>query len=514
MSDSLPTRILLVEDDVDDVDVLRGYVRRLPGSYVVEVAYDAGEAVRKAQRPPGFHLALVDQNLPGISGHELISAMHEALPGLPLVMLTGQGDERLAVEVMKAGAYDYLRKHDLDPEGLGRVLRNVLERARLEAEVRSANALLREWAIRDGLTGLFNHRYFQELLHTEFARAQRYGQPLACLMLDLDRFKQINDSFGHPFGDDVLKRLAETLRGQAREVDIVARYGGEEFVAILPATDRAGALQFAERIRAAVEASPFEHQGRSVPATVSIGVATTRDAGAGDEARLVALADAALYEAKRGGRNRVVAHDPGRSTAPPAEPDPALQLGDQFLAGLAAVIQFAEDQSGDHQHDHSRRVAELATRLGERLELSSSELADLRIGALLHDVGRVAIAGRVWSKPGPLTDAEFAQVRRHTTLGAELVRRGDAQGPIRQIVLSHHERWDGAGYPHGLAGTQIPLLARIVTIADVYDALTNARAWREALSAEDAAAILEADAGSAYDPDLVEVFVEHVVRGR
>jgi len=255
-----PTRILLVEDNIDDVEVLRRFIRRVPGSYQVDIAYDADEAISKASQG-AYDLALVDHQLPGASGHELIGTMREAVPELPIVMLTGHGDEKLAVEVMKAGAYDYLRKHDLDPSILARVVRNVLERSRLENEVRQVNERLREWAIRDGLTGLYNHRHFQELLRTEMARARRYGQPLACLMLDLDHFKDVNDTYGHPFGDRVLKRLAATLTDVAREVDIIARYGGEEFVVVLPNTDREGARRLAERVRRWVSENTLWFEG-------------------------------------------------------------------------------------------------------------------------------------------------------------------------------------------------------------------------------------------------------------
>lgn len=510
--DDGPIRILLVEDNVDDVEVMRRFVRRVPGSYQVDIAYDAMEAISKA-REGDFDLALVDQQLPGVSGQELIGTLREALPELPLVMLTGHGDERLAVEVMKAGAYDYLRKHDLDPNTLARVLRNVLERARLEDEVREVNARLREWAIRDGLTGLYNHRHFQELLRTEMARARRYGQPLACLMLDIDHFKQVNDTYGHPLGDEVLKRLAATLTDVAREVDIIARYGGEEFVVIAPNTDREGARRLAERIRAAVGDRAVEFEGEPVCTTVSIGVATHHDPGVADERGLVKRADAALYHAKRNGRDQVcvAGGESLESLSTPTSPMPRLagisgELRQRFVDGVTAVLDLAEAHDDDHRH-HSARVAELAVQLGEALGLDDDTMHALRTGALLHDVGRVAVSDLVWLKPGPLDDLEREKVRMHTVLGAQMLERFDVGYAERTIVRHHHERWDGEGYPDGLAGAEIPYLARLVAVVDGFEALTTERSWRGAMSEAEALAVLEDAAGTVYDPELVRAFV-------
>ncbi len=510
--DDGPIRILLVEDNVDDVEVMRRFVRRVPGSYQVDIAYDAMEAISKA-REGDFDVALVDQQLPGVSGQELIGTLREALPELPLVMLTGHGDERLAVEVMKAGAYDYLRKHDLDANTLARVLRNVLERARLENEVRTVNARLREWAIRDGLTGLYNHRHFQELLRTEMARARRYGQPLGCLMLDIDHFKQVNDTYGHPLGDEVLKRLAATLTDVAREVDIIARYGGEEFVVILPNTDREGACRLAERIREAVAARTVEFEGEPVRTTVSIGVATHHDPGVSDERELIKRADNALYHAKRNGRDQVCVSG-GESLEgfdTPGTPTPRPtgvggEMRQRFVDGVTAVVGLAEARDDAHRH-HSARVAELAMRLGEALDLDADTLYALHAGALLHDVGRVAVSDLIWLKPGKLDDLEREKVRMHTVLGAQMLERFDIGEAERAIVRHHHERWDGDGYPDGLAGRAIPYLARLVAVVDGYEALTNERSWREAMSQDDAVAMLEDAAGTVYDPELVRAFV-------
>ncbi|MSP73873.1 MAG: diguanylate cyclase [Myxococcales bacterium] len=506
--------ILLVEDSNDDIEVMRRLIRRMPGSYRVEVAYSAAEAITRATTT-AFDLAIVDQHLPDDTGERLLARLHESVPELPVVMLTRQGDERLAVEVMKAGAYDYLRKEDLTAPLLHRTLCNAIERAQLKCEIERANARLREWAIRDGLTGLFNHRHFQELLLTEFARAKRYGQPLACLMVDIDHFKQANDTYGHPFGDQVLQRLAAILLAEARKVDVTARYGGEEFVLILPATDAAGAKVVAERICAQVAATPITHDGATIAVTLSIGVSTTEDERCGSERELVKLADAALYRAKRTGRNRVcMAREPKGQVAIEVAALAPQNTGIREFEGearrlaLHALMSLAErSDRNDGFGEHTSRCVELSLGVGRELLLDVSELECLRIGAALHDIGRCCASDGVWTQTSPVTPEQMARVRMHPIRGASMLACLPYLERERAIVRHHHERWDGQGYPDGLSGEHIPQGARIVAVCDAYDALSSNRAWRPAFDAGSVLAHLQVESGQAFDPAVVDALL-------
>lgn len=503
--------ILLVEDNEDDVEIIRRLVRRSGVDHRLEQAA-TGKAAIELARVQAFDIALVDQHLPDIRGEQLIGQLHGAAPELPVVMLTRQGDERLAVEVMKAGAYDYLRKDDLDPAVLRRTLNNVVDRARLKLEVQRANERLRDWAIRDGLTGLFNHRHFQELLRTEFARARRYGQPLACLMVDLDHFKGINDTYGHPFGDEVLKQVAQTLVAEARKVDVVARYGGEEFVLVLPSTDVTGARIVAERICERVARSPVTEDDVTVAITLSVGVATSLDPRCTSEATLVKLADAALYRAKRSGRNRVClatdAGGGGLSEAVSLTPVSTSirefegELRRLYVSTLSSLLRLAEHNDG--YGEHADRVAALSVRMGRLLALDSSDLEALRTGALLHDIGRLAETEPMLLKPAPLTADERSRLPRHCLHGVQALSGLPTCEREREIIRHHHENWDGTGYPDALAGERIPLLARIVAVCDAWDALTSPRPWRGAYSPPEAMRILDAERGRRYEPRMVE----------
>lgn len=508
-----PIQILLVEDNDDDVEILRRFIRRIGGEYEILVAQTGAEALTLLERNTP-DLALLDQHLPDVTGERLIAKVRAVQERLPIVMLTGQGDERLAVQVMKAGAYDYLRKDDLDRRTLGRVIHNVLERSRLEAEVRAAEIRFRDWAIRDGLTGLYNHRHFQELLSRDFATAKRYGSTLAALMLDLDHFKQVNDSHGHLAGDAVLREVAARLQAAARSVDVIARYGGEEFVLLLPSTDGDGALQLASRICSMVAVRPIETDGRQIRVTVSIGVATSVDPGADDARCLLELADKALYAAKRSGRNRVAragAHAPVSTLELPvvdAGSDVEFEARRRLVGALSAVVQLADTNSS---RKHANRAAQIAQAFGRFLRLDPAQQEVLRVGALLHDIGRVGVSDAIMAKGGELSEAERAVVREHPTKGAEVLRLTGLLDAEAKIALHHHERWDGEGYPGGLSGQHIPRLARIVTIVDAFEALTSRRPWRDRLTRGAALAALIADAGRIYDPELIETFRAFIV---
>lgn len=473
--------ILVVEDNVDDIMILRRHFSRLEGSYRVEIAYTAAEALTKIAAQP-FDIAFIDRHLPDARGEALISELANVAPDMPLVMLTGQGDERLAVEVMKAGAYDYLRKDDLSRSILSRTLRNVLERARLRARIDAAHAELAQLAIRDGLTGLFNRRHFGQLVETEFARARRYGQSLACLMLDIDRFKRFNDTRGHQCGDAVLRHVADILRGVARQVDVVARYGGEEFVVLLPNTDIEGALRVAERIRAGVAERPLRFGALDVGVTVSVGVATNAESGVETTEALVKLADDGLYAAKRAGRNRV-----GRAERldAPATPDAILRRRTSTLL-IAGLVDAHEAQVLFRPHQ-SQRTASLAARLATRLGCDLETYEAVILAARLGELGRLVLP-----VPAQADDA----TQRAIAASTEALLAESGLAPLVFSTLRHRfEHWDGSG-PMGLKGEAILEGGRLLALVD---------AWLRPIGPVGTPG-LRALAGARLDPALVEVF--------
>lgn len=298
-----PLRVLLVEDDEDDFVLTTSLLSEIRNQKVnVEWAatyVDALSALGKGEHD----VCLVDYDLGERNGLELLREAAAVNPAVPMIMLTGHGGYEVDAEAMRAGAADYLVKEEISAPALERSLRYAIQHSRLVEG-------LRKLASRDELTGLYNRRALGELLKEEAERHRRYGRPAALVMLDVDHFKSINDSFGHMLGDEVLRWLAQLVREAVRTADIPARYGGEELAIILPEMNSRQALGLAERLRRRVAARPFESRGRdgrivSVPITVSLGVAALpEDALCADT--LVAAADEGLYAAKRGGRDRAV----------------------------------------------------------------------------------------------------------------------------------------------------------------------------------------------------------------
>lgn len=305
------TRILVVDDHPDNVEILDA--RLSSRGYVVETARDGVEALDKVQANPP-HLILCDVMMPQMDGYEVSRRIKndEALPYIPIILVTARDSTQDKVEGLEAGADDYLTKPINFPELEARV-RSMLRIKRLQdeldlknRELEEVNKRLRKLSITDGLTELFNHRHVHQLLHEEFERSARSGEPVAVAMLDLDRFKQVNDTYGHPTGDVILYETARMLRETAREIDMVGRYGGEEFIVILPNTEEDEAARFAERVRAAVEAHVYRDEQHEVRMTVSSGVASYPAPQIDTPEALLKRADQGLYAAKTGGRNRVV----------------------------------------------------------------------------------------------------------------------------------------------------------------------------------------------------------------
>lgn len=370
------------------------------------------------------------------------------------------------------------------------------EIATLAVVAADARAQLAALASTDHLTGLWNRRAFEERLAAEADRSRRYGRGLGLVLMDLDHFKLINDTHGHPAGDRVLVEFAARLRAEARGGEVLARVGGEEFAWILPEADGAHAVMAAERLRRAVAAEPFPEVGRL---TVSAGVCASADAP--HEGDLLRLADVALYWAKAEGRDRVFRYSPDTG-APlaPGEQERRLERARAF-AGVKALAR-AVDAKDPLTQRHSERVGAMARGLARELGWSWERADLLHQAALVHDVGKIAIPDSILFAARPLTDAERTRVRDHAALGATIIE--DALSPEQvSWVRGHHERVDGGGYPDGLAGDDIPHGARILALADAWDAMTVARPYGTPRPPEQAWRQCCAGAGRQFDETAV-----------
>ena len=356
-------------------------------------------------------------------------------------------------------------------------------------------------ALTDPLTGLGNHRNFHDRLERELRYAHERRLPLSLCMIDIDDFKRINDRFGHPAGDRVLSQLAARLRQSGEAF----RLGGDEFALLLPGADESAALAAASSVVDRVAALNLEPTGA---VTVSVGIATSPQ-HAGERDDLIGLADSALYWAKEYGKNRVRAYRPdvielAELKRLASGPDRAARF--RAAASLARAVDARDVYTGSH----SQRVADLAARTARRLGLPDEEVELTRLAASLHDLGKLAIPEEILRKPGPLTEPERMVLERHPQIGFRMLESLGVD-PVADWVLHHHERWDGSGYPDGLPGDRIPLGARIIFVADAFDAMTSERVYRRRVAPQHAIAELERCAGSQFDPEIVAALANELV---
>jgi diguanylate cyclase (GGDEF)-like protein len=376
------------------------------------------------------------------------------------------------------------------------------DRTRLARQLQQAVVEQERLAVTDGLTGLYNRRFLLEMLRLEADRSARTRRPLSLVVIDLDHFKQVNDSLGHPAGDAVLVQAADRIRQVTRVTDIVARYGGEEFVVLLPDTDEEPALELAERIRRSLRRTPIAvPHGRDVTVTGSFGLATAAGdplTGRIDTERLVADADRALYRAKLQGRDRTVVAGSSAAEAVPEVidlPAAALLIADRIDAQLSDA-------------EHSTAVQRWCLQVGRRMALSPAELGRVAAAGRLHDIGKASVDEYILGKAGPLTADERAQLRRHSEEGARLLRDLGRCGELAPLVEAHHERYDGTGYPRGLAGDDIPLEARIIAVCDTWAAMRVDRAYAAARPVPQARQEIVDGRGTQFDPQVADVFLE------
>jgi len=500
---------VLLADDEELLRMMMGHQLQRAG-HQVSLAEDGLAAVELLQAGT-FDVVVSDMKMPRLDGMGLLEQAKQISPDTEFIILTGHGNMDNAIEAFKAGnVFDYLLKplddiHELDGVVARAAERRFLrlENVRLVGELQTqitdlqeARSQLVELAEHDGLTGLLNHRTIharlQEALESEPDR------PISVIMLDLNRFKQLNDTYGHPVGDQALRSIAVALRAVCGDTALVGRCGGDEFMVVLPGYTAQEASQVAETTRIYLTEHPFRNpEGTALPLQVCFGIADDRNIGR-SPVSLVAAADAALYMGKESG-GAVTVH-----TLTVVETEtPDIHSKFDVYDGLINTI----DHKDRYTRRHSEHMTGFALQIAQAAGCSDETYNIMRIAGLLHDIGKIGIPDAILRKPGKLTPEEYEVMKNHVTLSALIIHGLPHMPDILDAVANHHERWDGKGYPQGLAGEQIPFLGRIMAIADAFSAMTLDRPYRSAMGDEAALKEIERGAGTQFDPELARIFI-------
>lgn len=427
------------------------------------------------------------------------------------------------------------KKHDFTPEEIKfcKVVANSSANAIKNAQFYEQ---LRLQAKTDGLTKLLNHRSFLEKYQEEIKRSKVNNTPFSILLIDVDNFKSLNDSFGHQYGDVVLNKIGTCLKNNIRGIDIAARYGGDEFICLLPETHNDQSVIVANRIMKKIK---DKLKNDNIEASVSIGIATYQYHTI-DPTVLLQLADQAMYLAKYKGGDQIFSfaenetQDPYFLNKTVSETFQILKTLSRFDDGKEIVsdltdqlakmftgnatsrspyeivtsLSSALDARDHYTNGHSERAIEFAKKIAVKLEMSEKQIEELEYLCLLHDIGKIGIPDHILNKPGKLSLEEMEIMKRHPEIGEKIIAPLDAMKNLMPLIRHHQEYYDGNGYPDGLSGEAVPLACRILSVVDTFDAMTSDRPYRKALPKESAIAELRRCAGSQFDPMIVEIFIE------
>lgn len=403
---------------------------------------------------------------------------------------------------------------------------DISDRVESEQRLNEIKDKLESLALKDPLTEIYNFRYFRERLSSEFERAKRTLQPLTIVMMDLDYFKSINDTYGHQYGDRVLKQVARFLKAELRTNDVVARWGGEEFAVILPDTHRVDGLAVTNKILELFRTRSFGDVNSVIKLKCSMGVVSYPEDPLFSVEELIDAGEECIYRVKERGGDGVAlyGHEIGigedkLDKMPEEDRRRFIDSVKQRLSFYAvrsersileAIYSLAKsiELRDRRTKEHCDRMVEYAEKVARRMGMNEQDVDNVRRAAMLHDIGKLGISDSILLKPGKLTPEEYEIVKKHPVIGADIISVAGFLKDIVPLILCHHEHYDGKGYPRGLKGEEIPLGARVIAVVDVYEALTSDRPYHKAISREEAIKILKEESGTQFDSKVVKTFLE------
>lgn len=498
--------VLIVANDVDQQKLLERILQRANLRSTSVCDHNNVKNLAKNIRPS---VILCDYDLPGMGGIELCQSFRnsEELADMYIIVMSAGGNRNLTV-ALDAGADDYLSKPFDHQE--------VVSRVRVGLRVWKMHKQLRRAALTDGLTGLYNHDQFNQVLASELDRSRRYGHPLALMMLDIDFFKAINDTYGHLAGNRTLEKAALILQDNVRTMDTVARFGGDEFAILFPEASAEAAIQIGQRIRETLKKSIYVDEYHQHVTTISIGVADSLDADTINGSSIIDLADRALYLAKRRGRDQIATAsdlDESHELNAMIERDDvewmrrhiavlSTQAKDVYMQSIASLLQVL-DEKDPYTARHSLNTAFYAQELAEQMNFNRTVVITVYNAALLHDIGKVGVPDRILMKRSTLTPLERTVFEQVPLIGTRIVNHLRILESEIQIIRHQREYFDGTGIPNGLKGRQIPIGSRILLVADAFDAMTTERVYRKARSIDESLVELQDFSSKQFDPNVV-----------
>jgi diguanylate cyclase (GGDEF)-like protein len=394
-----------------------------------------------------------------------------------------------------------------------------MEREKLNTELLKSNEKLGQLALRDSHTGLYNHHYLKDALEAALSQAERQLTPLSVIMIDIDYFKSINDVYGHLFGDLVLKQFAGQLTKAVRPYDVVFRFAGEEFIIMSPDTNRANAVMLARRILDKVNSFNFSDQTHSVKLKLTLAVVSYPEDSIIKGKDLIWVVDQILNRCKEGGGNRVCSSQDVRIGAEiitqsadidylKDKLDKLTKRANQGLIETTLAFAKTTEVRDHYSADHAEKTLHYVIGIAQDLKLPKDNIERIKQAAVLHDLGKIGIKEEVLNKKSALSKEEFEEIKKHPQIAVDIIKSVKILYPLIPMILYHHERWDGQGYPFGLEKGNIPLEARIISIIDVYQALVSERLYHKAYSKEEAVEMIKKSSGTQFDPDIVNSFLK------
>ncbi|TGE32191.1 HD domain-containing protein [Desulfosporosinus sp. Sb-LF] len=470
--------VMIIDDSPVDRKIISQILEtRLKGIKLFEA--EDGSNIKEKLISNGIHMCILDIIMPIKNGFEILQEIKDdpILMDIPVIVCTGMEDKYTIEKALTLGAYDYFAK-PLSEEVMKISLPLKVKNA-IELMIRKQQIIYLSY--HDKLTGLYNRRFFEERLKLLDTPA---NLPIAILMGDIDGLKVVNDAFGHDKGDELLIKAAASVQGACRRDDLIARWGGDELVILLIKTNNKEVEEIVNRIKDLnVNETVY-----SIQVSITFGWDTKHDTDQ-ELQKVLKGAEDSMY------RNKITQNQGTRGS-------------------IVNTIIKALHEKNPREEQHSKRVGEMCENIGQAMGLSEMEVNRLKTVGLLHDIGKIAIDEGILNKPGKLIEREWDEIKRHPEIGYRILGLSYEMLELADCILAHHERWDGAGYPKGLKGEAIPRVARIIALADSYDAMTSERSYRNALSEEEACLEIRRNAGTQFDPYLARVFVEQVLAGR